>query len=103
MTYICHFPLQSQSIYVLFEIYTLGERWAFVKVAATWADSGSTSTKMGVTGYVFSGGSVYDHRSGDDDDAPLAIYWEGDSLDPYNGHSDQDSQYHYHAVSFTSL
>ena len=72
-------------------------------MAATWADSGSTSTKMGVTGYVFSGGSVYDHRSGDDDDAPLAIYWEGDSLDPYNGHSDADSQYHYHAVSFTSL
>ena len=82
-------------------IYILGERWQFVKAPSTWEDSGSTSTKMGVTGYIFSGGTTYDHRSGDQDDAPLAIYWEGDSLDPYYGHSDQDSQYHYHAVSFT--
>lgn len=81
----------------------LGERWQFVKVPSKWEDSGSISTQMGVTGYIFSGGTAYDHRAGDQDDAPLAIFFEGESLDPYNGHSDQNSQYHYHAVSFTSL
>ena len=81
----------------------LGERWQFVKVPSKWEDSGSISTQMGVTGYIFSGGTAYDHRAGDQDDAPLAIFFEGESLDPYNGHSDQHSQYHYHAVSFTSL
>ena len=64
-----------------------------------WKDSGSIHKTMGCTGYVFSGGCLYDHRSGDGEDAPLAIYYEKDSLDPYFGHSDKFSQYHYHAVS----
>merc|ERR1712048_831540 len=48
------------------------------------------------TGYVMSGGTVYDPRSSPTGD--LASYYEWDSLDPYFGHSDNNFQYHYHAV-----
>ena len=44
-----------------------------------------------------SGGTVYDPRSSPTGD--LASYYEWDSLDPYFGHSDNNFQYHYHAVS----
>jgi len=74
------------------------ERWQYTKMPLEWADSGSVTESMGCVGYLFSGGCVFDHRSGDADDAPLAIYWEGDSLDPYYGHSNNVYQYHYHAV-----
>ena len=52
---------------------------------------------MGTTGYVMSGGTVYDPRSSPTGD--LASYYEWDSLDPSYGHSDNSYQYHYHAVS----
>ena len=76
----------------------IGEIWQFAKMPAEWSDSGKITETMGTTGYVFSGGVLFDHRSNNDDDAQLAIYYEGDSLDPYNGHSDNQPQYHYHAV-----
>ena len=71
--------------------------WQYVKVPVTWTDSGSDSQTMGVTGYVMSGGTTYDHRSSPFGD--LASYYEWDSLDPSFGHSDEAKQYHYHAVS----
>ena len=71
--------------------------WQYVKVPVTWTDSGSDSQTMGVTGYVMSGGTTYDHRSSPFGD--IASYYEWDSLDPSFGHSDQNKQYHYHAVS----
>merc|ERR550532_323533 len=72
------------------------ELWQYVKVPVTWTDSGSDSQTMGVTGYVMSGGTTYDHRSSPFGD--LASYYEWDSLDPSFGHSDEAKQYHYHAV-----
>ena len=53
---------------------------------------------MGAVGYIFSGGTYFDARS--DPSGASAIYNEGDSLDPYYGHSNNALQYHYHAVSF---
>ena len=52
---------------------------------------------MGVVGYVTSGGTYFDARSSPAGDS--AILNEGDSLDPYYGHSNNANQYHYHAVS----
>merc|ERR1719418_484713 len=73
------------------------ELWQYVKVPVTWSDSGSDwDQTMGVTGYVMSGATVFDHRSSPFGD--LASYYEWDSLDPSFGHSDQNKQYHYHAV-----
>ena len=54
---------------------------------------------MGSVGYIYSGAVYFDARSSTDGDS--AIYNEGDSLDPYYGHSNDASQYHYHAVSTT--
>ena len=79
-----------------FYIY-LGERWQYVKVSKTWEDSGEVTQEMGAVGYIFSGGTYFDARS--DPDGASAIYNEGTTLDPYYGHSNQDLQYHYHAVS----
>ena len=95
-------PFSIHRILKFIEINSLkiGERWQYTKMPLEWADSGSVTESMGCVGYLFSGGCVFDHRSGDADDAPLAIYWEGDSLDPYYGHSNNVYQYHYHAVSF---
>ena len=73
------------------------ERWQYVKLPLTWSDSGSTTQQMGATGYVTSGGTVFDARSSPQGE--LAAYYEWDSLDPYYGHSDESKQYHYHAVS----
>ena len=86
-------------LYIFFnkEKTLLGELWQYVKVPVTWTDSGSDSQTMGVTGYVMSGGTTYDHRSSPFGD--LASYYEWDSLDPSFGHSDEAKQYHYHAVS----
>merc|ERR1719507_2464331 len=40
------------------------ELWQYVKVPVTWTDSGSDWDQiMGVTGYVKSGATVFDHRS----------------------------------------
>merc|ERR1712122_45445 len=72
------------------------ERWQYVKLPLSWSDSGSTTQQMGATGYVTSGAVVFDARSSPDGD--LATYYEWDTLDPYHGHSDEDKQYHYHAV-----
>merc|ERR1719414_1985177 len=46
--------------------------------------------------YVKSGTTTFDARSSPQGN--LASYYEWDSLDPYFGHSDQNKQYHYHAV-----
>ena len=81
----------------------LGERWQYAKLPLQWANSGTVTKSMGTTGFVFSGGVLYDHRSGPQDDAPLAVYYEGPTLDPYSGHSDHHKQYHYHAVSNRAL
>merc|ERR1712008_477700 len=72
------------------------ELWQYVKVPVTWTDSGSDTQTMGVTGYVMSGGTTYDHRSSPFGE--IAAYYEWDSLDPSFGHSDAAKQYHYHAV-----
>ena len=74
-----------------------GERWQYVKVSSTWEDSGEITYDMGSVGYIYSGAVYFDARSSTDGDS--AIYNEGDSLDPYYGHSNDASQYHYHAVS----
>ena len=84
------------SSFLCIEIFS-GELWQYVKVPITWSDSGSDSQTLGVTGYVMSGATIYDHRSSPFGD--LASYYEWDSLDPSFGHSDQNKQYHYHAVS----
>ena len=49
---------------------------------------------MGTTGWISSGGVLYDHRS--NPDGSLASYYEFDSMDSCMGHSDSNSQYHYH-------
>jgi len=72
------------------------ERWQYIAADLEWSDSGSTHTTMGTTGYVMSGGTVFDPRSSTD--GSLASYYEWDSLDPSYGHSDNSFQYHYHAV-----
>merc|ERR1711963_1086722 len=72
------------------------ERWQYAALPLTWSDSGSNTQQMGTTGFVTSGGVVYDHRSSPQGN--LASYYEWDSLDPYFGHSDQDAPYHYHAI-----
>jgi len=72
------------------------ERWQYVAVPLEWSASGSDYQALGVIGYVMSGGTVYDHRSSPQGD--LASYYEWDSLDPSFGHSDNNNQYHYHAV-----
>ena len=85
------------SSFLCIEIFS-GELWQYIKVPVTWSDSGSDwDQTMGVTGYVMSGSTVFDHRSSPFGD--LASYYEWDSLDPSFGHSDQNKQYHYHAVS----
>ena len=63
----------------------------------TWAASGTAYTTMGTTGYVKSGGAVFDHRSSPFGDLASCNEWI--SLDPSHGHSDPSKQYHYHAVS----
>ena len=74
-----------------------GEIWQYIKHSKTWADSGTVTYQLGVIGYIFSGGTYFDARSSPDGSS--AIYYEGTSLDPYNGHSNPFLQYHYHAVS----
>ena len=76
---------------------TVGERWQYAAMPLVWSASGNDFMAMGVTGYVKSGGTIYDHRS--NPDGSLAVYYEWDSLDPYHGHSSPNGQYHYHAVS----
>ena len=49
---------------------------------------------MGTTGWISSGGVLFDHRA--NPDGSLAAYYEVDSLDPCWGHSNDASQYHYH-------
>ena len=51
---------------------------------------------MGTIGWAISGGTFYDHRSSPEGD--LAAYYEWDTLDYSYGHSDNNNQYHYHAV-----
>ena len=77
------------------------ERWQYVKLPLTWSASGSTTQQMGATGYVKSGTTTYDARSSPQGN--LASYYEWDSLDPYFGHSDQNKQYHYHAVCISHV
>jgi len=77
----------------------LGERWQYAALPLTFTDSGSTSKIIGSDGFVMSGGVTYDHRADNSANAKLASYWEWDSLDPSYGHSSQNKQYHYHAVS----
>ena len=76
----------------------IGEKWQYIEVSKTWEDSGDVTYQMGAVGYIFSGGTNYDARSSPQGES--AIFNEGASLDPYFGHSDPGSQYHYHAVSF---
>merc|ERR1712062_831238 len=64
------------------------ERWQYVKVSSTWEDSGEITYDMGSVGYIYSGAVYFDARSSTDGDS--AIYNEGDSLDPYYGHSEVD-------------
>ena len=78
-----------------------GERWQYAAVPVEWSASGNDYTAMGVVGYVMSGGTVYDHRSSPMGD--IASYNEWDSLDPSFGHSDNNNQYHYHAVSVATF
>ena len=79
--------------------YFLGERWQYAALPATFTDSGSTSKNWESDGFVMSGAVMYDHRATNFSNAYTAIYKEGESLDPANGHSSPDAQYHYHGVS----
>jgi len=72
------------------------ERWQYAAMPLEWSASGNDFMLMGVSGYVKSGATIYDHRS--NPDGSLAVYYEWDSLDPYHGHSSPDGQYHYHAT-----
>ena len=59
-------------------------------------------SQLGTVGYVESGGVIFNHLS--NVDGSLAIYNEIDTLDTCYGHSNPESQYHYHGVSkFGSL
>jgi hypothetical protein len=59
-------------------------------------NSGVTETVMGVMALVSSGVPIYNPLSSSN--GSLASYYEWDTLDPCYGHTDQDYQYHYHAV-----
>ena len=58
---------------------------------------------MGSDGFVMSGAVTFDHRSTSGKNAYTAWSQEKDTLDPSNGHSDKDMQYHYHAVSYINF
>jgi len=72
------------------------ERWQYAILPLTpeVSTTAGADFSMGTTGWVNSGGVLFDHRS--DTDGSLASYYEIDSLDPCNGHSDGRYQYHYH-------
>ena len=74
----------------------LGERWqyAILPLEPEWAATAGAAFNMGTTGWINSGGVLFDHRS--NTDGSLAAYYEIDSLDPCWGHSNQEHQYHYH-------
>jgi hypothetical protein len=59
--------------------------------------SGYTIVPMGVMGITTSGTPIYNPLS--QSNGSLASYYEWDTLDPCYGHTDQDYQYHYHAIS----
>merc|ERR1711963_1238570 len=75
------------------------ERWQYAVVplnptkASTYSES-----NMGSVGWVESGGVIYNHLSSPT--GSLAAYYEIDTLDVCGGHSDQDSQYHYHLIPY---
>ena len=73
-----------------------GERWqyAILPLVPEVSTTAGADFSMGTTGWVNSGGVLFDHRSATD--GSLASYYEIDSLDPCNGHSDGRYQYHYH-------
>ena len=58
------------------------------------ATTAGADFNMGTTGWVSSGGVLFDHRSAPD--GSLAYYYEIDSMDPCLGHSNEFYQYHYH-------
>jgi len=72
------------------------ERWqyAILDLDPAVASTAGASFNMGTTGWIISGGVVFDYRS--EVDGSMAYYYEGDTLDPCYGHSDVDDQYHYH-------
>merc|ERR1712112_406832 len=72
------------------------EIWQFMSVPLSPEKGDSpTDTSLGVTALAITGGTFYNHLS--NPDGSLALYNEGSSLDSCMGHSDPDSQYHYHA------
>jgi len=72
------------------------EIWQFMSVPISPEKGDSpTDTSLGVTAFAITGGTFYNHLS--NPDGSLALYNEGSSLDSCMGHSDPDSQYHYHA------
>ena len=73
-----------------------GERWqyALLPLVPEVATTAGVDFNMGTTGWVSSGGVLFDHRSAPD--GSLAYYYEIDSMDPCLGHSNEVYQYHYH-------
>merc|ERR1712027_3223 len=72
------------------------ERWQYAILPLTpeVSTTAGADFSMGTTGWVNSGGVLFDHRSATD--GSLASYYEIDSLDPCNGHSDGRYQYDYY-------
>ncbi len=56
-----------------------------------------TAVPMGVMAITTSGAPIYNALSSSN--GSLAAYYEWTTLDPCYGHTDEDYQYHYHAVS----
>jgi len=71
------------------------EIWQFMSVPIDPAKGDSVATGMGVIALATTGGTFYNYLSSPNGD--VALYNEGSSLDSCMGHSDADSQYHYHA------
>merc|ERR1719431_1501371 len=72
------------------------EIWQFMSVPIDPVKGDSpVATGLGVTALAITGGTFYNYLSSPNGD--VALYNEGSSLDSCMGHSDPDSQYHYHA------
>merc|ERR1712106_298585 len=72
------------------------EIWQFMAVPINPTKASTPDdTGMGVTALATTGGTFYNYLS--DPFGGVALYNEGPSLDSCMGHSDQSSQYHYHA------
>merc|ERR1719154_125910 len=73
------------------------ETWTYVSlpIDPTKDDTADTVTGLGVIALAVTGGTFFNYLS--NPDGSVALYNEGQSLDSCMGHSNEASQYHYHA------